>query len=101
MGVMMLAEVALGDCHELCNADYNADRLPAGKLSTKGLGRSYPDPSGFISLPNGVKVSSHALLPARLPCNALKWISVRVCVRFRRVTRWRPAGLTSSCSTTR
>jgi poly [ADP-ribose] polymerase len=35
---MLLCEVALGDMNELLRADYNASSLPAGKLSTKGLG---------------------------------------------------------------
>ncbi|CEM03092.1 unnamed protein product [Vitrella brassicaformis CCMP3155] len=88
VGVMMLAEVALGDCHELCNADYNADRLPAGKLSTKGLGRSYPDPSGFISLPNGVKVPACDAVETNRPDLVLQYneyivYSVeQICLRY-------------------
>jgi poly [ADP-ribose] polymerase len=35
---MLLCEVALGDMNELLRADYNASSLPAGKISTKGLG---------------------------------------------------------------
>ncbi|KAJ1283807.1 hypothetical protein BS78_03G155000 [Paspalum vaginatum] len=34
-GVLLLCEVALGNMHELLNADYNANNLPDGKLSSK------------------------------------------------------------------
>ncbi|GJN05295.1 hypothetical protein PR202_ga22913 [Eleusine coracana subsp. coracana] len=42
-GVLLLCEVALGDMNELLNADYNANNLPKGKLSTKGVGQTAPD----------------------------------------------------------
>jgi poly [ADP-ribose] polymerase len=38
-------QVALGQTNDLLAADYTADKLPAGKNSTKGLGRIAPDPS--------------------------------------------------------
>lgn len=50
---MLLCEVALGDMNELKQADYHASNLPAGKLSTKGLGHNYPDPKGNHVLPDG------------------------------------------------
>ena len=53
---MLLCEVALGDMHELKQADYHASNLPAGKLSTKGLGCNYPDPAHNVQLDNGVVV---------------------------------------------
>ncbi|KAF7088697.1 hypothetical protein CFC21_091777 [Triticum aestivum] len=41
-GVLLLCEVALGDMNELLNAKYDADSLPKGKLSTKGVGQMAP-----------------------------------------------------------
>lgn len=38
-------QVALGQTNDLLAADYTADKLPAGKHSTKGLGRIAPDPN--------------------------------------------------------
>uniref|UniRef100_A0A8C3B0C5 Poly [ADP-ribose] polymerase n=1 Tax=Cyclopterus lumpus TaxID=8103 RepID=A0A8C3B0C5_CYCLU len=35
VGLLLLSEVALGDCNELLDADYEANNLPAGKHSTK------------------------------------------------------------------
>ncbi|KAK1664754.1 hypothetical protein QYE76_052913 [Lolium multiflorum] len=42
-GVLLLCEVALGDMNELLTADYNANELPKGKLSTKGVGQMAPN----------------------------------------------------------
>ena len=42
-GLLLLCEVALGDVNELLDADYHADKLPAGKHSVKGLGKTAPD----------------------------------------------------------
>jgi len=42
--------------HLLKQADYHASNLPAGKLSTKGLGCNYPDPAENLTLPSGVVV---------------------------------------------
>ncbi|RID70829.1 hypothetical protein BRARA_C02811 [Brassica rapa] len=55
-GVLLLCEVALGDMNELLNSDYNADKLPPGKLSTKGVGRTAPNPSEAKTLEDGVVV---------------------------------------------
>ncbi|KAL4202726.1 hypothetical protein AMTRI_Chr02g265080 [Amborella trichopoda] len=55
-GVLLLCEVALGDMAELLTANCNADQLPEGKLSTKGVGATTPDPSGFCVLEDGVIV---------------------------------------------
>ncbi|KAL0845761.1 hypothetical protein Bca101_019007 [Brassica carinata] len=55
-GVLLLCEVALGDMNELLNSDYNADKLPPGKLSTKGVGRTAPNPSESKTLEDGVVV---------------------------------------------
>jgi hypothetical protein len=45
-------------CHELKQADNNADKLPNGKMSTKGLGRSSPDKNDWITLEDGCIVPS-------------------------------------------
>ncbi|XP_061654501.1 poly [ADP-ribose] polymerase 2 isoform X2 [Phyllopteryx taeniolatus] len=50
VGLLLLCEVALGDSNELLDADYNASSLPAGKHSTKGIGRTGPDPQNFVTL---------------------------------------------------
>ncbi|KAG7249493.1 hypothetical protein CRUP_030166, partial [Coryphaenoides rupestris] len=47
--------VALGDCNELRDADYEAHKLPTGKHSTKGLGQTGPNPTKAVSL-DGVTV---------------------------------------------
>ncbi|XP_065043956.1 poly [ADP-ribose] polymerase 2-like isoform X2 [Musa acuminata AAA Group] len=55
-GVLLLCEVALGEMAELLAADYNADRLPKGKLSTKGVGATAPDILDSQILEDGVVV---------------------------------------------
>lgn len=42
VGLMLLSEVALGDMHELKNAAY-IEKLPDGKHSVKGVGKTAPD----------------------------------------------------------
>lgn len=44
-GILLLCEVALGDMSEKLYADYYASNLPDGKHSTKGVGRTAPNPS--------------------------------------------------------
>ncbi|XP_077218196.1 poly(ADP-ribose) polymerase isoform X2 [Tasmannia lanceolata] len=55
-GVLLLCEVALGEMAEELTANYNADQLPPGKLSTKGIGGTAPDSSEFQKLEDGVVV---------------------------------------------
>ncbi|KAE9460473.1 hypothetical protein C3L33_07626, partial [Rhododendron williamsianum] len=55
-GVLLLCEVALGDMAELLTANYNAEKLPEGKLSTKGVGATAPDFSEAQMLEDGVVV---------------------------------------------
>ncbi|KAH9786473.1 poly (ADP-ribose) polymerase 2 [Citrus sinensis] len=55
-GVLLLCEVALGDMSELLYANYDADKLPDGKLSTKGVGQTAPDPLEAETLEDGVIV---------------------------------------------
>lgn len=42
--------------NELLAADYNADKLPPGKHSVKGLGRVAPDPNDTHTLASGAVV---------------------------------------------
>ncbi|XP_069616674.1 poly [ADP-ribose] polymerase 2 [Ranitomeya imitator] len=49
VGIILLSEVALGKCNELLAADYDAQKKLKGKHSTKGLGRSVPDPKKSIN----------------------------------------------------
>ncbi|XP_022152261.1 poly [ADP-ribose] polymerase 2-like isoform X2 [Momordica charantia] len=55
-GVLLLCEVALGDMAELLDAKYDADNLPEGKLSTKGVGQTEPNISKAVTLDDGVVV---------------------------------------------
>ncbi|CDY55366.1 BnaA02g36520D [Brassica napus] len=55
-GVLLLCEVALGDVNELIYPDYEADNLPPGKLSTKGVGKTAPNGSEAKTLEEGVVV---------------------------------------------
>ncbi|KAL3827816.1 hypothetical protein ACJIZ3_016618 [Penstemon smallii] len=55
-GVLLLCEVALGNMAELLTAKYDADKLPSGKLSTKGVGSTAPDLSEVQTLVDGVVV---------------------------------------------
>ncbi|CAM8930627.1 unnamed protein product [Rhodiola kirilowii] len=55
-GVLLLCEVALGDMEELLSANYNADQLPTGKLSTKGVGATAPDISEGRTFEDGTIV---------------------------------------------
>ncbi|KAG7461078.1 hypothetical protein MATL_G00206140 [Megalops atlanticus] len=54
VGLILLGEVALGNMHELKKASH-ITKLPKGKHSVKGLGRTAPDPSATVML-DGVHV---------------------------------------------
>ncbi|CAJ1078015.1 poly polymerase 1 [Seriola dumerili] [Xyrichtys novacula] len=54
VGLLLLAEVALGNMHELKKASH-ITKLPKGKHSVKGLGRTAPDPGATYNL-EGVQV---------------------------------------------
>lgn len=54
VGILLLGEVALGNMHELKKASH-ITKLPKGKHSVKGLGRTAPDPSAAVTL-DGVQV---------------------------------------------
>lgn len=60
--LLSLSEVSLGVCNEMKQADNNAHKLPAGKFSTKGVGRSSPDQSEWATLDDGCVV----------PCGKMK-----------------------------
>lgn len=55
VGLMLLSEVALGDMHELTNASF-VEKLPAGKHSTKGVGKTSPDPGQAHTRSDGVVI---------------------------------------------
>lgn len=55
VGLMLLSEVALGNMHELSNATY-IEKLPAGKHSTKGVGKTSPDPTAAHTRADGVVI---------------------------------------------
>ncbi|KAM9121040.1 poly [ADP-ribose] polymerase 2 isoform 3-T4 [Pangshura tecta] len=50
VGLLLLCEVALGECQELLEANAEAGELPPGKHSTKGLGKLAPAPASSIVL---------------------------------------------------
>uniref|UniRef100_A0A2K6S4N9 Poly [ADP-ribose] polymerase n=1 Tax=Saimiri boliviensis boliviensis TaxID=39432 RepID=A0A2K6S4N9_SAIBB len=49
-GLLLLSEVALGQCNELLEANPKAEGLLQGKHSTKGLGKMAPTPAHFVTL---------------------------------------------------
>lgn len=55
IALMLLCEVALGNMYELKHSLY-VNPLPKGKHSTKGLGRTCPDPSASFTTPEGVVI---------------------------------------------
>ncbi|XP_040082996.1 poly [ADP-ribose] polymerase 2 [Oryx dammah] len=55
IGLLLLSEVALGQCNELLGANPEAEELLQGKHSTKGLGKMAPSPACAITL-NGSTV---------------------------------------------
>jgi len=54
-GLMLLCEVALGNMYELTKAKH-ITKLPAGKHSCKGLGKTSPDAAAEKILPDGATV---------------------------------------------
>lgn len=52
---MLLSDVALGNTHDLQQANY-IEKLPKGKHSTKGIGSTQPDPKGAYTRADGVIV---------------------------------------------
>ena len=56
VGFLLLCEVALGSMCDKTDADYDADKLPSGKNSTRGLGKTIPDPTETLELKDGTVV---------------------------------------------
>lgn len=54
-GLLLLCEVALGNMYEKYKADY-IEKLPKGKHSTIGRGKTQPDPENFYKTKDGVEV---------------------------------------------
>ncbi|KAF2349553.1 Poly(ADP-ribose) polymerase regulatory domain [Trinorchestia longiramus] len=55
-GILTLCEVALGVSRDLKQADYNADKLPKGYQSVKGVGRMTPQEANQVKMEDGVIV---------------------------------------------
>ncbi|KAK2191455.1 hypothetical protein NP493_53g17011 [Ridgeia piscesae] len=55
-GLVLLCEVSLGKERELLAADYNADKLPPGVHSVKGMGKVAPDPQQTHVMEDGTMV---------------------------------------------
>jgi hypothetical protein len=55
IGLLLLCEVALGDVYECTTAEY-IEKLPRGKHSVKGIGRSQPNPKQSILSEDGVEI---------------------------------------------
>jgi poly [ADP-ribose] polymerase len=71
-GVMMLAEVALGDMYELKHAFF-VDGLKKPFKSTKGVGKNHPDPKGNVKLPDGCVVPAGKGVPSGVHDTALMY----------------------------
>jgi len=54
-GLLLLSEVALGDMYE-CKQAEAVTKLPKGKHSTKGLGRTVPDPKENVVREDGLVI---------------------------------------------
>ena len=55
-GLLLLCEVALGQSNELLQADYNANKLPKGKNSVKGVGKVHGKPENYHTMEDGTIV---------------------------------------------
>uniref|UniRef100_A0ABI7WKW3 Poly [ADP-ribose] polymerase n=2 Tax=Felis catus TaxID=9685 RepID=A0ABI7WKW3_FELCA len=62
IGLILLGEVALGNMYELKHAAH-ISKLPKGKHSVKGLGKTTPDPSASITM-DGVEVPLGTGIPS-------------------------------------
>jgi len=54
-GILLLCDVALGNCYEKLNAEY-ITKLPAGYHSTHGVGQYTPAKREYVTLPDGLIV---------------------------------------------
>lgn len=57
--------------NEKFNADYYASNLPAGKHSTKGVGRTTPNPVNAVKMDDGVVIPMGPGEPANVACTLL------------------------------
>jgi poly [ADP-ribose] polymerase len=73
IGVLSLSEVSLGQPNELKQADYSADKLPAKKSSTKGVGKSEPDRKEWVTLDDGCIVPVGKIKQAIDPKDAINY----------------------------
>lgn len=73
IGLLSLSEVALGECNILKQADYEADELPKGKLSTKGIGKSEPESKDWVTLDDGLIIPIGKLKDTVDPKNASEY----------------------------
>ena len=69
-GLLLLSEVALGASDERKKAHY-VEKLPAGKLSCKGLGRTAPDPAETVTTDSGAAVPLGAPKPTGVEDSSL------------------------------
>ena len=51
-GLLLLCDVALGNCHELLHGK-TVEKLPTGKHSVKGIGKTIPNPKEVATLEDG------------------------------------------------
>jgi poly [ADP-ribose] polymerase len=73
-GLMLLCECALGQFSLKYQADYYASNLPVDCSSTKGVGKTMPDPSmsqylGDVEVPSGLPVPQPTPRPTSLLYN--------------------------------
>ncbi|KAL5712187.1 NAD(+) ADP-ribosyltransferase [Ranunculus cassubicifolius] len=72
VGLMLLSEVALGKVHELKKATY-MEKPPKGKHSTKGLGKTIPQPSEYVKWKDEVVVPSGKPVPSNIKSTELMY----------------------------
>ncbi|KAK9500018.1 hypothetical protein O3M35_002931 [Rhynocoris fuscipes] len=69
-GLLLLCEVALGDMYERTHADY-IEKLPSGKHSTLGVGKTTPDPNNKVVTPEGVEIPLGKGVPSKVTNTSL------------------------------
>uniref|UniRef100_A0A6J0V640 Poly [ADP-ribose] polymerase n=1 Tax=Pogona vitticeps TaxID=103695 RepID=A0A6J0V640_9SAUR len=84
VGLLLVSEVALGACNELLEANPEAETLPPGKHSTKGLGKWAPSPANSVTLhgavvPMGPAVETGAVNPHGYTLNYNEFIVYDPC----------------------
>ncbi|KAF5305635.1 hypothetical protein FQR65_LT07716 [Abscondita terminalis] len=69
VGLMLLSEVALGEMYELYQAKY-VEKLPKGKHSVKGVGRTEPDPESTVKIKSDIEVPVGKGIQPKRPQNS-------------------------------